>query len=242
MAEETNPSTDPSEVELAAEESAENVSDTAPESTPAVESLTLEELNKLAGREFSSKEDFAKHYGNLKSFVGKRVPVKPAQATTSETQESAEKLADVFVTRDELAKRDFIASHPEAKDIADDIFTVATVEGVIPEELYQKRYRPLVEAKAAREKAEAEEKALWKAYQDKGDEIQKLMNDRRYAEAAGLYYKAFAQPVHSFFEKVFVNVEDEGVRNNRLTLLKKINELYSQGLAELSQIVMPEHG
>jgi len=160
MAEETNPSTDPSEVELAAEEGAENVSDTAPESTPAVESLTLEELNKLAGREFSSKEDFAKHYGNLKSFVGKRVPVKPAQATTSETQESAEKLADVFVTRDELAKRDFIASHPEAKDIADDIFTVATVEGVIPEELYQKRYRPLVEAKAAREKAEAEEKAI----------------------------------------------------------------------------------
>lgn len=90
--------------------------------------------------------------------------------------------------------------------------------------------------------AEAEEKALWKVYQDKGDEIQKQMNDRRYVEAAELYYKAFALPVHSFFEKVFVNVEDEGVRNNRLTLLKKINELYSQGLAELSQIVMPEHG
>ncbi len=90
--------------------------------------------------------------------------------------------------------------------------------------------------------AEAEEKALWKVYQDTGDEIQKQMNDRRYVEAAGLYYKAFALPVHSFFEKVFVNVEDERVRNNRLTLLKKINELYSQGLAELSQIVMPEHG
>lgn len=160
MAEETNPSTDPSEVELAAEESAENVSDTAPESTPTVESLTLKELNALAGREFSSKEDFAKHYGNLKSFVGKRPPVKPAQATADETHESAEKLADVFVTRDELAKRDFIALHPEAKDIADDIFTVASVEGVIPEDLYQKKYKPLVEAKAAREKAEAEEKAI----------------------------------------------------------------------------------
>ena len=34
--------------------------------------------------------------------------------------------------------------------------------------------------------AEAEERALWKVYQDKGDEIQKQMNDRRYVEAAEL--------------------------------------------------------
>jgi len=89
---------------------------------------------------------------------------------------------------------------------------------------------------------ETEEKTLWKVYQDKGEEIQRLMNEQRYVEASELYYKVFATPVHSFFEKVFVNVEDEGVRNNRLALLKKINELYSQGIAELSQIVMPEHG
>ena len=36
-----------------------------------------------------------------------------------------------------------------------------------------------------------------------------------------------------------MNVEDENVRSNRLSLMKTINELYSQKIADLSEIVMP---
>jgi glycyl-tRNA synthetase beta subunit len=40
----------------------------------------------------------------------------------------------------------------------------------------------------------------------------------------------------TFFEKIFVNVDDAALKTNRLTLLKKINQLYSKGIADLSRI------
>jgi glycyl-tRNA synthetase beta chain len=43
--------------------------------------------------------------------------------------------------------------------------------------------------------------------------------------------------VHAFFDKVFVNVEDEKIRNNRLLLVRKINELYVENIANLAFIV-----
>ena len=86
---------------------------------------------------------------------------------------------------------------------------------------------------------EAEEYELWVVYHKNRDKIQTLIDEKKYEEASHLYYNTFAKPVHTFFDRVFVNVEDENVRNNRLSLMKKINDLYYQKIADLSQIVMP---
>lgn len=86
---------------------------------------------------------------------------------------------------------------------------------------------------------ETEEKVLWEIYKNKEAEIQKFVDDKEYGKASQEYCNAFAKPVHAFFDKVFVNVEDQKIRSNRLSLVKKINELYSQKIADLSQIIMP---
>lgn len=86
---------------------------------------------------------------------------------------------------------------------------------------------------------ESEERELWKTYKDNEANINNMTDKKRYEEASEKYCNVFAKPVHAFFDKVFVNVEDEKIRNNRLSLMKKINELYSQKIADLSQIAMP---
>lgn len=84
---------------------------------------------------------------------------------------------------------------------------------------------------------EKEERQLWELYQRHKDKILSLINKERYEEASIEYYTSFAEAVHTFFDKVFVNVEDHRLRNNRLLLLKNINELYSSRIADLAQIV-----
>ncbi|HHT9125951.1 MAG TPA: glycine--tRNA ligase subunit beta [Candidatus Brocadiia bacterium] len=84
---------------------------------------------------------------------------------------------------------------------------------------------------------EVQEQELWKTYLKHKDEILSLVKAKEYEKASRQYYNAFAQPVHIFFEKVFVNVEDKRIRSNRILLSKKINELFSKGIADLSKIV-----
>lgn len=82
-----------------------------------------------------------------------------------------------------------------------------------------------------------EEQTLWEVYLRNKDKILSLIDSERYEEASREYYKAFAQAVHVFFDRVFVNVEDTRLRNNRLLLIKNINELYSKRIADLARIV-----
>ncbi len=88
--------------------------------------------------------------------------------------------------------------------------------------------------------AEPEERILWDIYKKNEVDIQRLTDDCKYRESSVRYCKAFSKPVHGFFDRVFVNVEDENIRSNRLSLMKKINELYSQKIADLSQIIVPD--
>jgi glycyl-tRNA synthetase beta chain len=86
---------------------------------------------------------------------------------------------------------------------------------------------------------EPEERKLWDVYKENDEAVRKLIGEKKYDEASRTYCNSFAKPVHAFFDRVFVNVEDENVRSNRLSLMKMINELYSQKIADLSEIVMP---
>jgi len=84
------------------------------------------------------------------------------------------------------------------------------------------------------------ERKLWKLYHSQKAPINALLDEGRYEDACIAYADAFDQPLHKFFEEVFVNVDDLAVRNNRQAILKAINQLFSARVADLSQIIIPE--
>jgi glycyl-tRNA synthetase beta chain len=84
---------------------------------------------------------------------------------------------------------------------------------------------------------EKEEKDLHSIYRKTKEKFSELVASGRYVEASKLYCEAFSAPVHEFFEKVFVNVEDAAIRTNRMVLNWKINRLYVDSIADLSKIV-----
>ncbi|MCP4254629.1 MAG: glycine--tRNA ligase subunit beta, partial [Candidatus Scalindua sp.] len=84
---------------------------------------------------------------------------------------------------------------------------------------------------------EEEERKLWAVYEKEKENLLKYVKPRKYEELSLAYNEVFAKPVHDFFEKVFVNVEDEQIKNNRLLLVKKVNELYVENIANLASIV-----
>ena len=82
-----------------------------------------------------------------------------------------------------------------------------------------------------------EERKLWAVYEKEREGLLELVQPKKYEELSVLYNDVFAEPVHDFFDKVFVNVEDEKIKNNRLLLVKKINEIYVENIANLAFIV-----
>jgi len=86
-----------------------------------------------------------------------------------------------------------------------------------------------------------EEKALWQVIAGNEREVGRLIDEREYLGASELFARAFVASVHEFFEKVFVNVEDRAVRRNRLSLMKRINAMYTERVADLSEIVISEN-
>jgi len=82
------------------------------------------------------------------------------------------------------------------------------------------------------------EQQLWDRYQQNQDRVLQLVRSRSYAEATTAYGEAFFGPLHEFFERVMVNVEDEALQQNRLALMKAINVLYTAHIADLSKLAI----
>ncbi len=83
---------------------------------------------------------------------------------------------------------------------------------------------------------EALEHRVFESYQKSSQAILKAAQAQDFALATSLYAGAFFDILIEFFEKVFVNAEDLAVRKNRLTLLKSVNRLYADNIADLSKI------
>ena len=83
-----------------------------------------------------------------------------------------------------------------------------------------------------------EERELWRLYCDSAAQIQSSIERKQYREASLVFARAFAEPVHAFFDQVFVNVEKVEIRDNRMRLIKAVNQLYSERIADLSKIVV----
>ncbi|XP_048504508.1 glycine--tRNA ligase, chloroplastic/mitochondrial 2 isoform X2 [Beta vulgaris subsp. vulgaris] len=76
-----------------------------------------------------------------------------------------------------------------------------------------------------------EEKALWIAFLSVNKQVHHGIEVDVFVEASS----ELVQPLADFFDNVFVMVEDEQVRNNRLALLKKIADL-PRGIADFSAL------
>jgi len=80
------------------------------------------------------------------------------------------------------------------------------------------------------------ERAVWKAYLNSKDKIATLIEKEKYKEATREYAGAFYKALHDFFDKVMVNVEDAALRQNRLAIMKEINKLYVERVADLAKL------
>ncbi|MFH0732010.1 MAG: glycine--tRNA ligase subunit beta [Candidatus Omnitrophota bacterium] len=81
-----------------------------------------------------------------------------------------------------------------------------------------------------------EETQLFKAFKAAQERITPPVKQRDYCNATKVYGETLFDVTHKFFDKVMVNVDNGQLRNNRLKLLKDINELYVKQIADLSQI------
>ena len=82
------------------------------------------------------------------------------------------------------------------------------------------------------------EKELWETWNRIAPQVREHLERRQYEEATKIY-SALYPAVHSYFEKVFVMAEDEGLRRNRLALLKQIHGSLAESFADLAQLPLP---
>jgi len=88
---------------------------------------------------------------------------------------------------------------------------------------------------------EAPERALWDLYNSNKDSVGvgRLIDEKAYDKATLLFGDVFFTPLHQFFDQVLVNVDDEPLRQNRLALMRAINTLYTERIADLSHMTVP---
>jgi len=82
------------------------------------------------------------------------------------------------------------------------------------------------------------ERRLWERYHTSKDRIDHLIRQKAYAEATEAYGEAFFDVLHEFFDQVLVNVKDPLIQQNRLALMRTINALYTERVADLSRLSM----
>lgn len=103
----------------------------------------LKQLKQITGREFSSVEDFNKHYSNLKSFVGKKV--EPEQKTP---QQEDSKLIQILKNQEKI---EFFMEKPEAKEYFNEfVKPLAEGSGVSYQEAWSK-VQPMIQVSKEKE-------------------------------------------------------------------------------------------
>ena len=82
------------------------------------------------------------------------------------------------------------------------------------------------------------EQQLWQRYNQHEDRIKQLITNKSYGDATKVYSEAFYDVLHEFFANVMVNVQDPLLQQNRLALMKIINTLYTDRIADLSKLTI----
>ena len=86
------------------------------------------------------------------------------------------------------------------------------------------------------------EKHLFQLCEDRESEIRETLKSRDYEKATLIFGKIFYGTLHDFFNQVMVNVEDPAIRANRHALMKRVNRLYTEKVADLSALSRLDQG
>ncbi len=81
------------------------------------------------------------------------------------------------------------------------------------------------------------EKALFAAWGATRAGFEDALARRDYLGAARRYLDGLGKSVHEFMAKVYVNVEDQAVKRNRLSLLRELNRAFAGRIADLAKVV-----
>lgn len=86
------------------------------------------------------------------------------------------------------------------------------------------------------------ERRVWAEYGKHRPIIEALIKNKDYANATTTYGEALYDVVHEFFDRVMVNVKEADIQQNRLALMRSINALYTDRVADLSKLTILEEG
>ncbi len=78
------------------------------------------------------------------------------------------------------------------------------------------------------------EKELYGLLEREEPKLKDFSQKKDYEALTQVYGELFFEPLHLFFDRVLVNVEDARLRRNRQALMKRINTLYADGVADMS--------
>ncbi len=135
-------------------------------------------------------------------------------------------------------------------DLYNSFLKLESLNSIIDEHYFEKS-RSVVERtyniiKASKDSADGvlpallqapEEQALYRELKQLKPIFKRCCADREYVKATQVFGESLSDMVHDFFDKVMVNVDNKGLRINRLGLLSCINRLYIDNIADLSKIV-----
>ena len=117
--------------------------------------FSLEDVNKLTGRDYKSLDEAQKGIKELTSYVGKLGP-KAAEWDKLQAQKTPEQRSAEAgeVTIDKVSRMEFLIEHPEAKGVADDVQAIAKHKGISMSEAYDNSpLRKVVESETKRQQA-----------------------------------------------------------------------------------------
>ncbi len=84
--------------------------------------------------------------------------------------------------------------------------------------------------------AEDQEKKLFELICTGSKGVEEPLAKGEYEKATRVFADTFLKPINDFFDRVLVNAEDAGLRENRMALVSRINRLYTSGIADLSAL------
>jgi len=156
MTDETNPeATDATELDDLFSDDIENKTENTEAGAEDVKgkdevaNLTLDELNKASGREFGSKEEYLKHYDNLKKLVGNQDLAKERKVK-NEADKQPNKVDELEKQLKEIQadniKKDFLLETPTAKEHLELVEAYAEKQGITLSEAWTTKFANLVES------------------------------------------------------------------------------------------------
>jgi len=80
------------------------------------------------------------------------------------------------------------------------------------------------------------EKALYQLVCHEEPVFSQLVSAKQYDTITTQYSRKFYAPLHRFFDEVLVNVEDHEIRSNRQALVKKVNAIFTDKMADLALV------